>query len=1248
MNRLYIVLGVLVILVLAAAFIVPHVIPWGNYRGRLELLASQALGTPVRINGDIGFVLLPAPHLVLNDLAVGPQQRPVLSVTSASADFSLIDFLRDHYSMTNLVLEHPELDLTVGKDGSLDTGIKLTPADSNAVLSVARATVEAGTLRVIDAGAGREYTIDNIGGDLTVGALRGPFGFSGGGHINGQHYTLRVTASALDHAGSTTVSAFGQPDGNAYSVDLEGTLATAGVPHFTGDFSYRQTPPAASNPNGVTGDLTFTTKLDMTPEKAVLSAFTLVPDENRDATRLGGSATVDLGPNPSFTAAVASDVLASEPGDLTAAQWTQHYDLVRLLGDLPVVPVPPIAGTLTGEVDEADFGTLALRNISLDASTDGQQWSIKTFTGQLPGDTTVKLAGSLAAPDGTPSFAGTLSIASDRLDALAALWRKPASGNPLFNMKGSFDSKVSLSQQSIALTDGHLVLDGKTHLLTALVNFGAQPNIDFSGQFSDLSVDETDALLALAPDVANDPTAELTFPQGAISLTANSATLFGLPGKRLDLEGKWDGSSIEISRFAADDLGGAKFDLALGLGGTLSKPRIAADGTIGMAAAGGPALDMLFATLATPPQVRALLKRSLPFNLKAHLDGPDGSGGQGLSLTGKAGAADATFVATLDGGLLGAATAPVDVTLNLQSNDATALTSQLGLGDVSLLGGTGPMLLTASVSGDPADAMATSLNLSRGGDAIGFDGNINPGGLRAVAGGGKLTLKLSDSTALAGALGLGGLFTPGFGAKADLGLTGDGGIKLDNIAGQSGNDGFSGRLSLARTPGGASVSGALNVASLDVSNLVAGVGTPTALMASSGDFWPDGPISLGDGPRPTTGSVRIETPEITRQGQPFLTDAGFDVGWDATNTAVHEFSAKLGQGTLALDANICCAGPIADKRLSGQLTLQGADLASLLPPATAATLSGTLDGSARFLGTGDSVDALLGSLSGDGSYAVSNLNIAKFNPATFASVAAIGDIVNVSEGDLTAKVATAIDQGSFAVPKLNGGFTIAGGTVNLTNVGAQTEAARLFGGATLKLADLSLGGSFALSPLKVLDPEGLIGPTTASIAADLSGTLGTPVRTLDIANMVETLKVHALESEVARLERIKAADDSRAKADAAANKEAIEDQQAQQLAEQQALAAQQQAAAEQAAQQAAADPAAQQAAADAAAKQAAADAAAKQAAADAAAKQAAAKRAAEAAAPPPIPQPRPVTPDTGFTQPLNLEMPPMQDLQQLN
>ena len=180
---------------------------------------------------------------------------------------------------------------------------------------------------------------------------------------------------------------------------------------------------------------------------------------------------------------------------------------------------------------------------------------------------------------------------------------------------------------------------------------------------------------------------------------------------------------------------------------------------------------------------------------------------------------------------------------------------------------------------------------------------------------------------------------------------------------------------------------------------------------------------------------------------------------------------------------------------------------------------------------------MLGDLSGDGSFTLSNLKVQKFDPDVFAaSIAGISDIVDLDANDLTAKVAAGLDQGPFDVPQISGGLVIAAGVLRAPNLAAATPAARLFGGVTLKLSDLSLGGGFSLTPVGTLDKAGIVSETTAKVTANLSGTLGAPARTLDIASMVDAIKVKALEVEVARLEALKQADDARAKAAAAATR----------------------------------------------------------------------------------------------------------------
>ena len=179
LNRLFIIVGLLAILALAAAFVVPNFIEWGDYRGRLQEMASETLGAPVEITGDIQFSLLPQPKLNFSDVVVGTAERPVMTVGAVEAEFSLVDFFRDRYTLTRLALDRPVIDLRIANDGSLEAGVTLCEEVSSSNVSVANALIADGSLRLADARSGETFAAENIDGELRMEAVRGPFAFQG-------------------------------------------------------------------------------------------------------------------------------------------------------------------------------------------------------------------------------------------------------------------------------------------------------------------------------------------------------------------------------------------------------------------------------------------------------------------------------------------------------------------------------------------------------------------------------------------------------------------------------------------------------------------------------------------------------------------------------------------------------------------------------------------------------------------------------------------------------------------------------------------------------------------------------------------------------------------------------------------------------------------------------------------------------------------------------------------------------------
>jgi hypothetical protein len=225
-----------------------------------------------------------------------------------------------------------------------------------------------------------------------------------------------------------------------------------------------------------------------------------------------------------------------------------------------------------------------------------------------------------------------------------------------------------------------------------------------------------------------------------------------------------------------------------------------------------------------------------------------------------------------------------------------------------------------------------------------------------------------------------------------------------------------------------------------------------------------------------------------------------------------------------------------------------------LPAGSAANISGTVSGSVRFDGSGPGIAGVMAALTGEGSFAVSGLDIEKFNPKAFETVAGLDNILEIAPDDLTNIVAVALDQGAFLAPDMSGVFTIAGGTVRVANLAASGTGAQMFGGGALSLKDLGLSGSFTLTPVGNVDPKGLINQTTSLVTAIVSGTLLDPVRTLDLGTMVDAIKVRAYELEVNRLEVLRAQDEARARA-AAEERARLMEEQARRLAEEEAAKA---------------------------------------------------------------------------------------------
>ncbi|HWV21059.1 MAG TPA: AsmA family protein, partial [Devosia sp.] len=840
LNRIYIIVGIIAILALAGAFIAPRFIQWGDYRDRMELLAEGVFGTEVTIRGDIDFALLPAPRLAFSDVVIGPADKPAATVAGVEAQFALMDFLRDQYNLSALILKSPVIAFDLDENGLLTSGVDLSGAGEGVALE--QAHIENGRLTLADRRSGSTYELSAINGDLRLGSFAGPFQFQGSATRDGTAYSLRLNSGVVDSSGSARVSAFIAEAGGRGSLTLDGALITGQAPKFDGTMTLKQAPPPAERAEQIRGNLVLESKVAASTDRIVLNGYTLLPDENRAGMRLTGAAGIQLGARTSFEAVVSGGVFTLPPRDADEDASQMPYELVRLLGELPAPPLPPIPGEIGIDLAEIGLRGAALRNVRVDASTNGDIWTISRADAELAGNSKVSLSGALRNDNGVAGFNGEVTIATRRLDALSQLWRKSGQNSPLFNVPAELSGQVMLAGDALGFSHGRLLLNNKAHMLELRLGFGEEPRLDLIGRFDDLAPGDSAILAAMFPDPNSDRTFGRSFPQGSFSFNSQAIRILGLEAQDLVAEGSWSGAGLHFSKLVSSDWGGIGINASGDLAGTLTKPVLSGSGHVDVGAANAPALGAIYGFLGVPANWRPVLDRSVPASLDFALAASDDPGSQRFTLNGTAGVARLDLALDMAGGLSGVREGHVQIIGSLEARNGSDLVRQLDASDTPLFSTDESAFVSLFAEGDAAAGFDARLSIGQGNELLAFGGELSVLESGELTGTGTLDVALDDGSGLAALAGGAGIGLGSLEASAGVEFYGTQSIAITGIAGASAGTAFSGDIAVEQVAQRPSVQGALHFDRLPGEGLAGALLSPAALVPGDG-VWPEGPLA---------------------------------------------------------------------------------------------------------------------------------------------------------------------------------------------------------------------------------------------------------------------------------------------------------------------------------------------------------------------------------------------------------------------
>jgi AsmA protein len=218
LKRILIGIGILVVLVIAAALIAPFLIPVDALRGQIEAQAQSATGRPLKIKGAFRFSLLPSLALEANDVsfgnAPGAKDANMATFKQLVIQLKLFPLLHGGIEVDRFVLVDPQINLEVDKNGvgnwvfAKTGGMPQKPGAGQpaaggggfsgaADIRLGEVKLDGGRISYRDDRTGVAYSLDKIAMTVKLPDMDSPFGLDGQFDWNGQTIKLAAKGNAL-------------------------------------------------------------------------------------------------------------------------------------------------------------------------------------------------------------------------------------------------------------------------------------------------------------------------------------------------------------------------------------------------------------------------------------------------------------------------------------------------------------------------------------------------------------------------------------------------------------------------------------------------------------------------------------------------------------------------------------------------------------------------------------------------------------------------------------------------------------------------------------------------------------------------------------------------------------------------------------------------------------------------------------------------------------------------------------------
>lgn len=1128
----------LVIAVLFTALIGPHFVDWTSYRETFEREAAAYVGRPVTVQGKASVRLLPTPVLSFTDIHVGDGERPDVEMERFRAEVELAPLLKGEVRVIQMAVERPRFHIDIGgladNRGLFGGEWRLDPDR----VSLERLQIIEGSVLISDSANGRTWQADAVDAVIEASTLLGPGKVEASFLLDGEPVEVRAGLGRYTNLNTVALKLL------VSSPRIPVTLSTNGTLHLSAETppSYEGTatiegmqPESPEGPRTRWTDFRAAGAFALEPAGLTLQEMQISYGATERPLIVEASGQIDFGAKPRFDIALNArqiDLDRTLAGG-EESPFAIETALVSLVELLPRVSPPPLPGTLRLDAQGVVAGGGLIQAVGIDLETIGNSWKVENFAAMLPGDTRLDISGTLGLSSDT-TFRGHARMASQRPTAFAAWWRGAAGSAGRI---GPFSVEADLD-----LTPGNQRLSG----LRATTAAGAvEGTVDVrrfpqSGHVFvtvDLTAERADLVetRALAELLVGKAVTAGGVDQMTLSFRADELTAGGVEAQSVLVEGGLENGRLNFRRLSVADLAGASISANGSIQDPFGTPYGRIDASVRADDIGG-AAKFLVSVL---PESRAArhFEDVAPVlsPVVADISAEAGAAGErvSLELTGSFADTHLSLQAEGAGSLAAPETLAGTLRLRADGEDSAKVLRQLGFDVLPV--SSAPLRINADFDG----ALASEGRLRVEGAVAGID--VTYDGKTALSDGhialaGDFTAESADIDA---ALLLAGVAVPGVGEGHAAFASGRLEYGSEELRLTLSDGHFDGRQiggSLAADfRSGIDLSGSLELTDASLPALAAlAVGVAPTVERYN---WSDAPLT-----RTLPENISVD----------FNLSAGrLDLGApiEATEAKLDFALGEDGKLEIELSESAFAGGSlrglIGATRSEGQVGLSiRAELEDVALQALVwervglPTASGTLDLSFEAEGSGRSIAGIIATLSGSGSFSVSEGRLNSLNADALTAVMAAAEGEADPDEDAAREIfASLFASGALAFGRATGSLALANGVVSVPTVSLSAGTTKVLAGAMFDLNTLALESQWT-----VRIEEGGQEEAQPYVPVTFSGPIMRPQREIDLDPLLNLLRSRFLQRKLEELEELqRQQEEAERRADEEAARQAAEE-----------------------------------------------------------------------------------------------------------